>query len=82
MREVYLATTLSLSLSIDNYLSGFFQSITDVIITCQAGFLTDDLTVHDDQGEGSGCKYLGVCKLEGEGRKASNFLAWVLSLHV
>ncbi len=31
------------------------------------GLLTDDLSVHSDPG-GSG-KYLGVCQLEGEGRK-------------
>ena len=33
----------------------------------QGGFLTDDLSVHNDP-DGSG-KYLGVCKLEGDGRK-------------
>ena len=33
----------------------------------KCGFLTDDLAVHEEQ-KGAG-KYLGVCKLEGEGRK-------------
>ena len=33
-----------------------------------SGFLTDDLTIHDDTVDGSG-KYLGVCKLPGEERK-------------
>lgn len=33
-----------------------------------SGFLTDDLSVHHESAGGS-CKYLGVCKLEGEGRK-------------
>ncbi len=33
------------------------------------GFLTDDLTVHDDKGDGSGSKYLGVCRLDGPDRK-------------
>ena len=40
-----------------------------VTVAMVTGFLTDDLTVHDDKGEGSGCKYLGVCKLEGAERK-------------
>ena len=33
------------------------------------GFLTDDLSVHNEPNGSS--KYLGVCKLEGEGRKVS-----------
>lgn len=44
-------------------------SVTMVTVAMVIGFLTDDLTVHDDKGEGSGCKYLGVCKLEGPERK-------------
>ena len=32
------------------------------------GFLTDDLTIHEDTSDGS-CKYFGVCLLPGEGRK-------------
>ena len=32
-----------------------------------AGFLTDDLTIHDDPSGSS--KYLGVCILPGENRK-------------
>ena len=32
-------------------------------------FLTDDLSVHNDPG--GSAKYLGVCKLPGEGRKVS-----------
>ena len=34
------------------------------------GFLTDDLSVHNEASRG---KYLGVCKLEGEGRKVRVF---------
>lgn len=33
----------------------------------ESGFITDDLSIHDDPAEQ--CKYLGVCKLPGEGRK-------------
>lgn len=35
-----------------------------------AGFLTDSLSVHEDKDGQS--KYLGVCKLPGEGRKVGN----------
>ncbi|XP_019849408.1 PREDICTED: DNA polymerase lambda-like isoform X1 [Amphimedon queenslandica] len=45
---------------------GIFQPLIRVLKN--DGFLTDDLTLHEDTSDGS-CKYFGVCMLPGDGRK-------------
>ena len=68
--------------SVDNALGCFQSSVcgSDALgPSIHAGFLTDSLSIHEEKDGQS--KYLGVCKLPGEGRKVGGIHQWQLWSH-